>query len=197
MSRLDDELKLMFQREEPSAGFAERVLAQINAQAQPQQNRWQRLVRFFQLPTMRWAVAATAILLIAIIGFVQYQRLHKNATDRPFASGEQTTSAESVVAKGQTTQTDNENEVGIKKSEGGKTTGSIEQQGITKVNNPNFKQRRSQKLQYVKESSPNQEETRTTQRKSEGEIAKEQLMKALFIASATVNEAKKLAIGDD
>ncbi len=52
MSRLDDELRNALRREEPPAGFAERVTARVNAA--PPSRSW-----------MRWAGIAAAIVLLA------------------------------------------------------------------------------------------------------------------------------------
>ncbi len=197
MSRLDDELKLMFQRQEPSADFAKRVLAQINVEPQPKRSFWQSLIRFFQLPTMRWAVAATALLLIAIIGVVQYQRLNKNAVAQQTTGVQEIKPDENKVAKDPATPTVDKGSDGIKELENERTNSSDNQTGVTTVNNRNLKPHHQQKLKYRKASSVKDKEVIATQQKSEGEIAKEQLMKALFIASATVNEAKKVAMGGD
>ena len=69
MSRLDDELKVAFQRQEPSPDFAARVLARINeapaVQAKP--SLWQRLSGMLAAPAWRYAaVGAMAVLLILI-----------------------------------------------------------------------------------------------------------------------------------
>jgi hypothetical protein len=61
MSRLDDELKIALRREDPPAGFAERVLAGAPA------TRWTR---------PRWAAAiAAALLLAAGVEFERERRL--------------------------------------------------------------------------------------------------------------------------
>jgi hypothetical protein len=69
MSRLDEELKVAFQRREPSADFAARLLARLDeapiALAPP--SLWQRLAGLFALPAWRFAaVGAMAVLLIAV-----------------------------------------------------------------------------------------------------------------------------------
>src|SRR5437868_10837414 len=69
MSRLDEELKVAFQRREPSADFAARLLARLDeapiALAPP--SLWQRLAGLFALPAWRFAAAgAMAVLLIAV-----------------------------------------------------------------------------------------------------------------------------------
>ena len=69
MSRLDDELKVAFQRQEPSPDFTARVLARINdAPAAPvKPSLWQRLSGLLAMPAWRYAaVGAMAVLLILI-----------------------------------------------------------------------------------------------------------------------------------
>jgi hypothetical protein len=200
MSRLDDELKLMFQRQEPCEDFAERVLARIQAEAQPNQGLpkpgfWQTLVSFFQPQGLRWALAAAAILVIAILGFVQYQRLPKNAAVPEQADVLQIKPDDNPSVKEQPTPKE-ERGGDIKISGNEKAGGSKNLPDVQQVNHKSLKPRH-QHLKYVKYPSLKNEEVvaNHSQQKSEGEIAKEQLLKALAIASATINEAKKLAMG--
>jgi hypothetical protein len=81
MSRLDDELRIAFKREQPSMDFAARVLERINETPAPQRNWWRRLAALFEPPKLRWiAVGAAASLLVAI-GVAQYQRLQRAAIE--------------------------------------------------------------------------------------------------------------------
>jgi len=76
MSRLDDELRIAFRREQPSTEFTDRVLKQIARQPAPRVRWWRTLAALFQPPKLRWvAIGATAALLVAI-GAAQYARLH-------------------------------------------------------------------------------------------------------------------------
>ena len=70
MSRLDDELKIAFQRQEPSADFAARVLARINEAPAPpvRLTIWQRLARMFAMPGLGYAAVGAMALLLIIIG---------------------------------------------------------------------------------------------------------------------------------
>jgi hypothetical protein len=151
---------------------------------------------------MRWAVAATAILLIAIIGFMQYQRLHKNAPNTQVASDRQAQPTDKAVTPDVPQLAEKPDENNIKTPENEKVFPNIEKKGPIEVKHKKVNQSHSQRLRYRKESV-NKDldmvaiEPKSKEPKSKGEIAKEQLLKALFIASATVNEAKKLAIGDD
>ena len=70
MSRLDDELKIAFQRQEPPADFAARVLARLGEAPAPQPNLWQRLAGLFALPAWRYAAVGAAALLLIVIGIV-------------------------------------------------------------------------------------------------------------------------------
>jgi len=62
MKDIGQELKQALRRCEPSQGFADRVLAQLE-QERPQTRHYPR-VRLLQWPVLRWAVAA--VLLISI-----------------------------------------------------------------------------------------------------------------------------------
>jgi negative regulator of sigma E activity len=70
MSRLDDELKIAFQREEPSADFTTRVLARINEAPAPQAKPtlWERLTGMFAMPALRYTAAGAMALLLIVIG---------------------------------------------------------------------------------------------------------------------------------
>jgi anti-sigma-K factor RskA len=59
---LEDELRKALLREEPPAGFAERVLARAAAQADAPAHRWWRL------PRMRLAAVAACAVLLALAG---------------------------------------------------------------------------------------------------------------------------------
>lgn len=81
MSRLDDELKVAFQRQQPSPDFAARVLARINeapaVQAKP--SLWQRLSGMFAMPAWRYAAVAAMALLLILIG-IALRRAPRTAT---------------------------------------------------------------------------------------------------------------------
>ena len=193
MSRLDDELKVAFRRQEPSADFADRVLARLAVQPQPPPKRgfWRALLDFFQPNTLRWAFAAAAVLLIAAIAVVQYQRSSKPG-DTQQAVAPPVQKQEPVVAT--------------------PAAPTVAQDGKQKVAHEGLKQeaakpqpRRHQSVRHQVAARHKQMGT-TNQNtnhgtlvaaaaKSPGEIAKEQLMKALAITSTLINEAKDVAIG--
>jgi hypothetical protein len=192
MSRLDDELKLMFQRQEPSADFSERLLARIQEQAPPRLSLWQRLLGFFQPNALPWALAAAAVLLAAIIGFTQYRRLTTSPSSTETAGPSQVAPADEKVA---TMPSEKQPGSEVKEPEKDKPAGGIGAHRLVPVKQKRLRQPASHKLKYVK--TPASQELLARQQRAAGEAAKEQLLKALFIASATVNEARKLAIGDD
>jgi hypothetical protein len=70
MSRLDDELKAAFQRQEPPADFAARVLARINEAPapQPRAGLWQRLAGWFGGRALGYAAAGAMALLLILAG---------------------------------------------------------------------------------------------------------------------------------
>ncbi len=65
MSRLEDELRTALRREQPPAGFAQRVLARA---AQPRRSVWD----WIRWPAFRWAVAG-AMALIMVVALLQYR----------------------------------------------------------------------------------------------------------------------------
>ncbi|MBI3653917.1 MAG: hypothetical protein HY231_23040 [Acidobacteria bacterium] len=207
MSRLDDELKVLLQRQEPSPDFTARVLARLNAEQPsaplPSANFWQRLVAYLQLPTRRWALATAALLLTAAIGVVQYQRTKPHGVEPPTASAPNNNSSSdhtSLVASGTTaTLPDTTTDItGVEKSVGEKNRDGESSPSVTPVKDEKFKPYHQTNLPYRKAASPSHEDRLAhAPPPSAGELAKAQLMQALFIASATVNEAKRLAINDE
>ncbi|MGE5646801.1 MAG: hypothetical protein ACM336_13515 [Acidobacteriota bacterium] len=67
MSRLDDELRDAFRREDPGPEFTARVLRAAAAR-EPKQEAWWRL------PKLRWALAASLAGLMLTIGGVEYRQ---------------------------------------------------------------------------------------------------------------------------
>jgi len=74
MSRLEDDLRQALERQEPPAGFTDRVLARVKAEeAQP--TLWQRLNDLFRMPALRMATAAVLCIVLAIgVTFEQQRR---------------------------------------------------------------------------------------------------------------------------
>jgi hypothetical protein len=71
MDRMEDELRSALRREEPDAGFAERVLARVDRdKVQPRRSSW--LSDWFRVPVMRYATVA-ALCTAFVIG-IDYQQ---------------------------------------------------------------------------------------------------------------------------
>ncbi|MGA9773771.1 MAG: hypothetical protein WBV94_32370 [Blastocatellia bacterium] len=67
MSRLDDELKIALRRQEPSPDFTARLIERINSSPAPAPGFRQRFAAFFHSLRFGWAaIGATAVILIAI-----------------------------------------------------------------------------------------------------------------------------------
>lgn len=62
MTRLEDQLRSALQREDPPAGFTDRVLALASRR---ERTPWVRLADAFSVPRLRWATAVVAVLVIA------------------------------------------------------------------------------------------------------------------------------------
>ena len=175
MSRLDDELRKAFRREQPSVDFTTRLLERVAQQPATKARWWDRLAAVLDPPKLRWvAIGVTASLLLAI-GAAQYSRLHQvviNDNDQ--------------LAK-----------AAPPSEEGNKNQVSPDQDSQRqKEMSPKLPQ--SKRVVYP---SPNHRAVLARQEherelRVEGEAAKEKLMLALSIASAALNEAQK-AIHDD
>lgn len=81
MSRLDDELRNALRPTDPAPDFTDRVLARLaltegSRRREPAPVNWlDRLRRALLPPGPRWALAASfSVLLVALIGWQQYQR---------------------------------------------------------------------------------------------------------------------------
>jgi len=98
MSRFDDELRLALRRQEPSADFADRVMARIaelSIESKQEKSRekasWlQRLAGFFQPRQTKWAMAgAMAIaLIVAGVGVHRYRENERQRMLAEIAEGE-------------------------------------------------------------------------------------------------------------
>ena len=74
MSRLEDDLRQALSRQEPPDGFAERVLARVQAE-QSRPGVWDRLSGWFRMPALRLATVVALCMVLAIgIGFEQQRR---------------------------------------------------------------------------------------------------------------------------
>jgi len=70
--RLEEELRQALRREEAPADFAERVLAQVRAQAAPEPS-WPRLMRGLRAGALRYATVAVLV-VATIVSAIEYKR---------------------------------------------------------------------------------------------------------------------------
>lgn len=82
MSRLDDELRIAFERKQPSPDFAARVLERINEAPAPEKNWLKRLAGLFGPPKLRWVAIGVAASLLVMIGVARYNRLHESPLEQ-------------------------------------------------------------------------------------------------------------------
>jgi hypothetical protein len=177
MSRLDDELRNAFRRQQPPADFTARVLERVARQPEPPRSLWQRLVALVEPPKVRWvAIGLTAALLIAI-GAAQYSRLAPKAVDDTGKLSQAAPPPEenkaAVVPAGSTGE---HNAV--------KTPPNAA--AVPKSSGSSLKRHALATARIGKDR----------ELKSEAEAAKDKLMLALSIASSTLNDAQK-AVHDD
>jgi hypothetical protein len=176
MSRLDDELRKAYRRQQPPDDFTARLLERVSRQPAPRARWWQRLATLLAPPKLRWvAIGVTASLLLAI-GAAQYSKLN------------------------QVVQTENDKVANIEPPEERKTAqpaaptpgGQLKPEKLAPASKP---------VHAAGSRSVNSRPATTRVRqeremKAEGEAAKETLMYALSIASSALNDAQK-AVHDD
>ncbi|HLF83558.1 MAG TPA: hypothetical protein VI837_05230 [Blastocatellia bacterium] len=173
MSRLDDELRRAFRREQPPADFTARLLERVAQQPAPKAPWWHRLAMLPDPPKLRWvAIGVTASLLLAI-GAAQYSRLNQVVVD----DGGKIAKNEPAPEPG--------------------STGSVT---ADKDHAPqdvaNTTEKPAQNIKPAAPSSTNHRLAQARHRESrelraEGEAAKEKLMLALSIASSALSDAQK------
>ena len=73
MKPLDDELRNLFKRKEPPEGFAERVVARLDA-APPRLTLARRVSGLYRRPMLRWVAAAAVVCAITVVGVARYER---------------------------------------------------------------------------------------------------------------------------
>lgn len=196
MSRLDDELKIAFQRQEPSADFAARVLAHINETPAPQARPtlWQRLAGVFAMPALRYAAVGAMALLLIIIGIALLRSQRTAGVENaPQLAGSSSDSGSEKPGAGSTTPDRNTTPVqtGASTPDGG----AVASAGSTKspnrdVNQPRTGGGRRQSDHHApvvaRQSPPS----------AEAEAAKEKVLFALQITSEALNDVQR-AISDD
>jgi hypothetical protein len=173
MSRLDDELRQAFRREEPSPDFTARVMKAVAAAPSPKRRWWDELLARLTTPTGRWvAVGATVSLLAAVILATQFSQLEQATPKGPEAAHETSSPAPPTTPE--------DGKGGIVANSQKETELEVERQAAS---SPRKHREQSKRRVIVgKSEAP----------KSEGEIARDQLMLALHVASASLNEAQRI-----
>ena len=168
MSRLDDELRNAFRREMPSADFAERVLKAVAAPA-PKRKWWDELLSLLATPKVRLVAMGFAVSLLIVLWATQSRRLEGPGSDK---SDSRAGVEEPVSAPDSRTPAPKEDAPRV--NEHSVAAGPVPRPHHRTRNNGQVSERRPEVA------------------KSDGEIAKEQLMLALHIASASLNEAQRI-----
>lgn len=174
MSRLDDELRNAFRREQPPADFLARVLDRAALQPESRASWWRRLAMLLGTPRLRWvAIGVTASLLLAISA-AQYSRLHKAV----------------IVDGGKVAVLPPHSEAGDAASS--KIDNHRSDAHPAPASHGRLKPRSA--TASHRKTPAHDERLKVTI--AEARAAKEKLMLALYIASATLNDAEK-AVHDD
>lgn len=174
LDRLDDELQKAFKREQPSADFTMRVLAQVALERAPRESWWKKLAMLFEPPKVKWvAIGVTASLLLAI-GTMQYNRMKAVSVDEN----------PKVAKSAPVPEARNKDIVPV-------PTDHSAQQPVNNKPMPRHAVSSSTNRRQVQARHQEERELR-----AEGEAAKETLMLALSIASSTLSDAQK-AVHDD
>ena len=178
MSRLDDELKVAFQRQEPSPDFAARVLARINEAPAPQARPgvWQRLAAVFAVPAWRYAAAGAAALLLVLIG-IALLRPHQTPTggNEPLA-----------VSPAESPRTE--------PNDSDKANGKTAEVNAPPSNGGSSGPRAAHSVRVARHHAP--VIAQQARPSAEAEAAKEKVLSALQITSETLNDVQR-AISDD
>jgi len=177
MSRLDDELRKAFKREQPSDDFTARLMERVSHQPAPKARWWQRLATLIEPPKLRWvAIGATASLLLAIAA-TQFSRIQQTPVNDNGSNSQATAKAkEEKVPDKQLTK----DEKVADKQPAPRKEPTVKHP-VQSLNRRHILQARRDERQELK---------------AEGEAAKEKLMLALSIASSALNDAQK-AVHDD
>lgn len=180
MSRLDDELRRAFRREQPPADFTARLLERVAHQPAPKAPWWHRLAMLLDPPKLRWvAIGVTASLLLAI-GVAQYSRINQVVVD----DGGKIAKNEPAPEPGST----------------GSVTADNSPQDVA-----NTTEKPAQNIKPAAPSSTNHgfmrglaqaRHTGDRELRAEGKAAKEKLMLALSIASSALSDAQKAVHAD-
>ena len=189
MSRLDDELRLIYGRKEPSPDFADRVMERIARettapQAVASHSReperwWQQLAEFFAVPKARWVAASVAASLVIAVLAVQYRKTPLAAPE----AGGAVAAANGVVNPDAASGT----------SEKAVLTARPDRVPVRTRQVAPAKKTVRVSHRVIERQKPRPEDLALV---AEGEAAKQRLMLALQIASSTLGEAQRI-IHDD
>ena len=75
MKDLENDLRKALERREPPAGFAERVLAQLELAPTPKPGWREALISLVRVPSLRWATAGVVACLLLTLGALHYRRV--------------------------------------------------------------------------------------------------------------------------
>jgi hypothetical protein len=187
MSRLDDELKLIYGHKEPSPDFTSRVMQQVAARQTaappaPEKSLWQSLLELARPPKFRLAAAGFAACLLVAFLALQYARREEPAARERMVIA-QTQAPSPDLGAGANSRADaspgNRPEVVAPPKRGP----ARERMARAAQNNRHAKKR-------VREEPIDEKAL------AEGEAAKEKVMLALQIASSTLNEAQRIVQGE-
>jgi hypothetical protein len=85
MKPLDDELRNVLRRKEPSAGFAERVMARLETTPRSM-TLVHRVSALFARPMLRWALVATVVCVVVVASIFRYQHQQQTRAQAERAS---------------------------------------------------------------------------------------------------------------
>jgi hypothetical protein len=189
MSRIDDELKLIYGRKEPSPDFTGRVMQQIAARqtvAPPVSRKglWQTLREMVEMPPFRpkLRLAATGLAACLLVALFAGQYARREA---PATGGTEVT-AQVEPPPGTTT---------TGKADGGEKIIAGDNVRPAATAPPRATARKH--AHHIARSNKRvREESVDEKALAEGIAAKEKVMLALQIASSTLNEAQRIVQGD-
>ena len=169
MSRLDDELRKAFRRETPSSDFADRVLKAVAAAPAPKRKWWDELLSLLATPKARLVAVGVAASLLIVLWATQSGRVPVPGPDQ------------------------NDSRAGVEKQVSPAPPDTFTPTPKEFAKNDVERHAAPQRRPHHRVRNDGQiPERRPEVAKSEGEIAKEQLMLALHIASASLNEAQRM-----
>jgi hypothetical protein len=176
MSRLDDELRLALQREEPSQGFADRVMRQIAAAPARKPRLRESLARLIAPLRMRWVVVGVTASLIVAIGMLQLGKSQKPVYEPRIESARR---AEALSQPPLPTAEAASSQVAATAEKAPATVERAKQRRVKRASSAASRSRRELAAQR------------------EGEAARDKLLLALRIASETLYETQRLIQGED